>query len=117
MQLETCQSEPAIWGSLWNRGIKEDVCAGYNTTELRENSMHDQCGGTAIAIIDCMAVHVADQGLNYTKLGRWLSQLIGKSNVKASVVVAYQPCEKGKASKGFTVFEQHERYFEAKGDF
>ena len=33
------------------------------------------------------------------------------------MVVAYQPCEKRPNSKGFTVFEQHERYFEPRGDF
>ena len=33
------------------------------------------------------------------------------------MLVVYQPCEKIKTSKGFTVFEQHEKYFEPKGDY
>ena len=43
--------------------------------------------------------------------------MIGKGVTKTRVVVAYQPCEKRLNRKGFTVFEQHERYFEPRGDF
>ena len=64
-----------------------------------------------------MSAQVAESEEDYTGLGRWSSQLIGKGAIKTRVVDAYQTCEKRPNSKDFTVFEQHERYFEPRGDF
>ena len=60
---------------------------------------------------------VVDSGVDHTGLGQWCWQLIGKGRTLTLVVVVYQPCDKNKDSKGFTTFQQQERYFEARGDF
>ena len=70
-----------------------------------------------MATFGWLATFVIDSGVDHTGLGRWSWQMIGKGDTVTVVVAAYQPCEKNKNSKGYTTFEQHERYFEPKGDF
>ena len=63
------------------------------------------------------ASYVLDMGCDYSGLGRWSWILVGSEEKKMRIVVAYQPsASKNKNSKGFTVFEQQERYFESHGD-
>ena len=63
------------------------------------------------------ASYVLDVGCDYTGLGRWSWILVISEEKKIRIVVAYQPsASKNKNSKGFTVFEQQERYFESHGD-
>ena len=68
-----------------------------------------------------MSGYVLATGVDSTGLGRWSWILHGAGEGndlrKTRVVVAYQPCEPGKNSKGKTTFEQHQQYFEQKGDF
>ena len=42
---------------------------------------------------------------------------MGLGEVKTRIIVAYDPCEPGNNSRGTTVFEQQERYFEERGVF
>ena len=60
---------------------------------------------------------VLDTGVDFTGLGRWSWILVGSQEKRTRIVVAYQPCKPGTNSKGFTVFEQQQRYVEPKGDF
>ena len=68
-----------------------------------------------------MSAFVVDTGVDDSKLGRWSWSLMGAAGNEEKkmtrVVVAYQPCKPGKNTKGTTVFEQQQRYFEARGDF
>ena len=73
--------------------------------------------GTAMATFDRLSTFVMTSGCDDTGLGRWAWQLVGKGSTRTRVVVAYQPGKPGPNSKGYTVWEQHQRYFEAKGDF
>ena len=102
------------FANLFAFGQTKKCVAGYNE---REKTVRDQKGGTAMATIGRMCTFVLDSGTDYTGLGRWSWQLLGKGNTKTRVVVAYNPCTPGRDSKGFTVFEQQQRYFESIGDF
>jgi len=95
-------------------GVNKRCQVGHNTTE---KTVRDQKGGTAIATFGRLALQVTGSGCDHTGLGRWAWQLIGKGDLTTIVVVVYHPCDKNKNSKGFTTFQQHERYFQARGDF
>ena len=95
-------------------GQRKKCIVGHNTTE---RTVRDQKGGTAMATFGRLSASVHSSGSDYTGLGRWCWQLIKKGDKTTRVVVAYQPGEPGRDSKGYTVFEQHQRYFEARGDF
>jgi len=95
-------------------GQRKKCVVGHNTTE---KNVRDQRGGTAMATFGRMSACVIDSGADYTGLGRWCWQLVGKGGKQTRIVVAYQPCEKNANSKGFTTCEQQERYFEPRGDF
>ena len=91
--------------NLFGLGEAKKVCVGHNVTGDKKTAVRDQKGGTAMGTFGRMSAQVADSEADYTGLGRWSSQLIGKGEIKTRVVVAYQPCEKRPNSKGFTVFE------------
>ena len=98
-------------------GVPKRSVTGYNITEKKEKCPWDQRGGTAMMALDRVSAHVIDTGADYTGLGRWSWILLGSGDCRTQVVSAYQPCTPPKSWKGFTVFEQHQRYFEPKGDF
>ena len=87
---------------------------GHNITE---KTVRDQKGGTAMATFGRLALQVVGTGCDHTGLGRWTWQKIGKGDITTIAVVVYHPCNKNKDSKGFTTFQQHERYFQVRGDF
>ena len=90
---------------------------GNNVTERKEISQMDQKGGTAMVAMGRFTSYVLDVGCDYTGLGRWSWILVGSEEKKTRIMVAYQPSAlKNKNTKGFTVFEQQERYFESHGD-
>ena len=62
-----------------------------------------------------LSSYMLDIGVYYTGLGPLSLILVGSAK-KNWVVVSHQPCVPNKDSKWTTVFEQHQRYFEAKGD-
>ena len=103
---------------LFGKGKKKRTDVGHN---VRERTVRDQKGGTAMMALGRMSGYVLDTGVDDTGLGRWswirLGAGVGEAMTITRIVVAYQPCEPGCNSKGKTVFEQHQRYFEAKGDF
>ena len=90
---------------------------GNIVTECNEISQRDQKGETAMVSIGRFVSYGLDVGCDYTGLGRWSWILVGSEEKKTRIMVAYQPSAlKNKNTKGFTVFEQQERYFESHGD-
>ena len=59
---------------------------------------------------------VLDTGSDETDLGRWCWIKLGGGGKTTRIVTAYQPCDPGKDTAGETVWDQHQRYFEARGD-
>lgn len=102
---------------LFGFGQQKKSIVGHNITEEVLKTPRNQHEGTAMVTMGRMSANVLDSGVDYTGLGRWSWQLIGKGDVKTRVVVAYQPSDKSLGSKGFKVFDQQARYFEARGDF
>jgi hypothetical protein len=60
---------------------------------------------------------VSETGVDPYKLGRWCWMKVGSGDKATWIVMAYQPSgSKSSASAGTTVRDQHEQYFEARGD-
>ncbi len=89
--------------------------SGYNTTE--PDGPRNQMGGTAMMTIGRLSSSVVESGCDHTGLGRWSWQLLGRAETRTRVIVAYQPCKPSPTSKGYTVWSQHQRYFQPLGDF
>ncbi|KAL3788945.1 hypothetical protein HJC23_000229 [Cyclotella cryptica] len=88
--------------------------ASHNSTETINR---DQMGGTAIAAVGRLSDVVTEVGSDNTGLARWSWIRIGATTRSTRVVCGYLPCKPGKAARGHTVWEQHCRYFQARGDF
>ena len=102
--------------------ISESVCnwkesEGCGGSQHHQKNVRDQRGGTAMATFGRLSTFVLGSGADYTGLGRWCWQLAGKGGKSIQIVVAYQPCKSNKNSRDFTTCEQHERYFQPRGDF
>ena len=97
-------------------GVSKRVSVGHNITEPVDETPRAQMGGTAMAALGRLSASVIDTGQDHTGLGRWSWILVGHGTQRTRIVTAYQPCSPPKSSKGFTVFEQQQRYFEPKGD-
>ena len=87
--------------------------AAHNTTERIQR---EQMGGTAVAATGRITDLVTDCGCDPTGLGRWSWIRLGTQSPSTRIVCGYLPCKPGRTSRGRTVWEQHKRYFEAKGD-
>ena len=94
-------------------GIAKKVVTANNT---HERIHRDQKGGTAIAGIGRICDVISEVGYDTTGLGRWTWVKLGQAPHTTRVVSAYLPCKPGRNSRGRTVWEQHSRYFEARGD-
>jgi hypothetical protein len=76
----------------------------------------DQWGGTCILAIGQISAFVTEVGVNPTGLGHWLWMYVGGGGKQIRVITAYQPCNpKRRTTRGETVWDQHTRYFEARG--
>ncbi len=63
------------------------------------------------------SAEVVESGVDSYGLGHWCWLKVGSGEKKTRIVMAYQPSgSKSSNSAGTTVREQHERYFEARGD-
>ena len=87
--------------------------AAHNKTERIQK---DQAGGTAIAGIGRICDVISDIGKDQTGLGRWAWLRLGHGRTTTRIITAYLPHKPGRNSRGRTVWEQHSRYFEARGD-
>ena len=89
---------------------------GVTANNTHERIHRDQKGGTAIAGIGRICDVISEVGYDSTGLGRWTWIKLGRAPHITRVVSAYLPCKPGRKSRGRTVWEQHSRYFEARGD-
>ena len=94
-------------------GTATKVMTAHNTTERIQKN---QAGGTAIAGIGRICDNISDTGSDHTGLGRWSWLKLGHGNTSTRIISAYLPHKPGRHSRGRTVWEQHSRYFEARGD-
>ena len=98
------------------------ICPGMSTRGIAANNRNetinrDQMGGTAIAAIGRLSDVVTEVGCDITGLGRWSWIRVGTEFRHTRLLCGYLPCKPGKTARGHTVWEQHSRYFQAKGDF
>ena len=84
---------------------------------INDMTVMDQMNDTTMVTLDRLSIFVIESGCNNTGLERWLWQLARKGDTRTRVVVAYHPNKPGPNSKGYIVWEYHEYYFEANGDF
>ena len=90
---------------------------GITGHNIHETICQDQQGGTAIMSLGRLTEVVLDLGTDTSGLGRWSWLRIGSNGVITRVVSAYLPCKPRNNSAGKTVWDQHRRYFQSKGDF
>ena len=74
-------------------------------------------GGTTVAAIGQLSDVVSGVGCNDTGLACWSWIKVGHGSCVTCFVSGYFPCKLGKTSRWHTVWEQHLRYFQARGDF
>ncbi|KAL3780888.1 hypothetical protein HJC23_009934 [Cyclotella cryptica] len=100
------------------KDLQVDVVAGCiaanNVTEVINR---DQMGGTAVTAIGRLSDVVTAVGCDVTGLGRWSWIRVGTALRSTRVVCGYMPCKPGRSARGHTVWEQHLRYFQSRGDF
>jgi len=99
--------------SLLSPGRAKKGVASHNTTERIQR---DQMGGTAITGVGRICDVITEVGHDSTGLGRWSWITLHGGNTTTRIISAYLPRKPNRHSKGRTVWEQHSRYFEAKGD-
>ncbi len=86
----------------------------YNVNMHMQRNQH---GGCAMMAIGRFFSEVSETGVDPYKLGRWCWMKVRSGDKATWIVMAYQPSgSKSSASTGTTVQEQHEQYFEARGD-
>ncbi len=99
--------------SLLSPGQAKKGVAAHNTTIKIQR---DQMGGTAITGVGRICDVITDVGQDSIGLGRWSWITLHDGNTTTRIISAYLPRKPNKQAKGRTVWEQHSRYFEAKGD-
>jgi hypothetical protein len=66
--------------------------------------------------VGCLASSVIESGSDLMGLGCWCWIQIGGGGKDTCVVTAYQPTNPRRKTKGETIWDQHIRYFEARGE-
>lgn len=117
-----CQESGLNWKKMPRSGRLEEMMrteavmrtiAAHNETE---DIGRRQYGGTCAVAYGEFASRVTDTGKDPTGLGRWAwMRCCGRDDNAVRMVTAYNPCESGRAS-GRTVYNQHRRYWEQRGD-
>jgi hypothetical protein len=76
-----------------------------------------QWGGTCVTASGQFVSFVTLTGTDTTGLGWWSWIYVGDGGKLTRVIVAYQPCSpKNRMTMGETVWDQHLRYFESRGE-
>ena len=99
--------------SLLAPGRAKRGTASHNTTERIHR---DQPGGTAITGVGRICDVIKEVGSDKTGLGRWSWITLHGGTTTTRIISAYLPRRPNRHSKGRTVWEQHTRYFQRKGD-
>jgi hypothetical protein len=101
--------------NLFGNGLlTRGVCASnINDRKVR----HNQWGGTCISAVGQISAFVTEVEVDSTGLGRWSWMYVGGGGKQTHVILAYQPCNpKRRTTRGETVWDQHTRYFEVRGE-
>jgi hypothetical protein len=106
--------EDCRFGNLFGDGQPIRGSYAHNTNDPKIK--RDQWGGTCIAAIGRFASFVTDTGSDTTSLGRWSWIQVGGGGKSTRIVTAYQPTKPGSKTMGETVWDQHTRYFESRGE-
>ena len=99
--------------SLLTPGQATKVLASHYSNEQIQR---DQIGGTAVSGVGRICDVITGVGADKRGLGWWTwVTLIGGTST-THIISAYLPHRPSKHSRGFTVWEQHSHYFEARED-
>jgi hypothetical protein len=111
----------------WRQATKEQqfrniIGVGMETRSIISHNINkwmqcNQHSGCAMMAMKRFSAKVVESEVDPSGLCRWCWLKVGSGNKRARIVMAYQPSgSKSTNSAGTTVREQHERYFEARGD-
>jgi hypothetical protein len=91
---------------------------GIAASNTNDDKIHrDQWGGTCITAAGRFSSFVTEVGADTTGLGRWSWVHAGGGGKSTRIIAAYQPCGKrSRRTRGESVWDQHSRYFEARGE-
>ncbi len=115
-QADWCQAtDEQQFRNLIGVGIENRSVVAYNVNKRMQRNQHGRC---AMMAIGQFSSEVFETGVDpYSKLGRWCWMKVGSGDKATQIVMAYQPSgSKSSTSAGTSVREQHERYFEARGN-
>ena len=101
-------NEEDYFGNLFNVGKYRVYMTAYNRTE---QISRDQIGGACIAASDNFSSKLQEKGEYPMRLGRWCWLRVGGKEKSTVICATYQPCDPGSNTAGFTVWDQHRRYF------
>jgi hypothetical protein len=95
-------------------GMESRSVVAYNINERMQQNLY---GGCAMMAMGCFSAEVLETGVDPYGLGHWCWLKVGSGDKKTQIVMAYQPSgSRSSNSARTTVQEQHEQYFEARGD-
>jgi hypothetical protein len=101
--------------NLFGDGSPTRGIAASNTND--DKIRRDQWGGTCIAAAGCFSSFVTEVGANTTGLGWWSWVHAGGGGKSTRIIAVYQPCgQRGRKTRGESVWDQHSQYFEARGE-
>jgi hypothetical protein len=114
-QADWCQaSEEQQFRNVIGVGMETRSIVAYNINERMQQNQH---GGCTMMAMGCFSAEVLEAGVNPYGLGHWCWLKVGSGDKMTWIVMAYQPSDSRLSnSAGTTVQEQHECYFEARGD-
>jgi hypothetical protein len=100
--------------NLFGNGLSTRGVCAFNINDGKVK--RDQWGGTCILTVGQILAFVTEVGVDSTGLGHWSWMFVGGGGKQTCVILEYQPCyPKRRTTRGETVWDQHTRYFEARG--
>jgi hypothetical protein len=100
--------------NLFGCGQGTQGAVGHNIND--EKIKRNQWGGTCVTTVGRLSAFVTVTGVDSTGLGQWSWVQTGSGGKTMRVIMAYQPVNLRQWTKGKTVWDQHVRYFEARGE-
>ncbi len=120
--LEGCKTQADLRQATKEQQFRNIIGIGMETWSIVAHNINEwmqwnQPGGCAMMAMGRFSAEVMELGVDPSSLGHWCWLKVGSGNKKTRIVMAYQPSgSKSANSAGTTVREQHERYFEARGN-
>jgi hypothetical protein len=114
-QADWCQAtEEQQFKNIIGVGMDTRSIVAHNINKKMQRNQH---GGCAIMAMGRFSAEVVETGVDPYGLGQWCWMKVGSREKKTRIVMIYHPSGTGTTnSAGTTMREQHEQYFEAKGD-